>query len=70
LPSETEYEELPKSVVVLSFESMAIMDESCEQFTTVQTFIVNVMEMVSFKDMIGGKSERKYFLIRKCHCPT
>jgi hypothetical protein len=31
-----EHEELQKSVVVLSFEPMVIMEESCEEFTTVQ----------------------------------
>jgi hypothetical protein len=55
-PSETVYEEVPKSVTVLRFQPMVNMNEVYEEFTVVQTFIANVMQMASFKDMSVGEN--------------
>jgi uncharacterized membrane protein (DUF485 family) len=51
LSRELEYEELRKTVAVLRFQPMVIMDELYEEFTTVQPYIANLMQMESFKDM-------------------
>jgi hypothetical protein len=55
LSREIEYEELRKTVAVLRFQLMVIMDELYEEFTTVQPYITNLMQMASFKDMSVGE---------------
>jgi hypothetical protein len=55
LSHETEYEELWKTVAVLRFQPVVIMDELYQEFTTVQPHIANLMQMASFKDMSFGE---------------
>jgi hypothetical protein len=55
LSREIEYEELRKTVAVLRFQPMVIMDELYEEFTTVQPYIANRMQMVSFEDISFGE---------------
>jgi hypothetical protein len=55
LSREIEYEELRKTVAVLRFQPMVIMDELYEEFTTVHSYIANLMQMASFKDMSVGE---------------
>jgi hypothetical protein len=51
LSREIEYEGLRKTVAVLRFQPMVIMDELYEEFATVQPYIANLMQMASFEDM-------------------
>jgi hypothetical protein len=53
--AEIEYEELQKTVALLRFQPMVIMDDLCEESTTVQPCIANLMQMTGFKDMNVGE---------------
>jgi hypothetical protein len=59
LSREIEYDELRKTVAVLRFQPMVVMDELYEEFTTVQLYIAYLMQMASFKDVSVGEKRVK-----------
>jgi hypothetical protein len=66
-----EYEELQEAVAVLRFQPMVIIDELCEEFTTVQPYIANLMQVANF-DMSVGENWVKASVIaqfdKNCIC--
>jgi hypothetical protein len=42
-------------LAVLRFQPVVVMDELYEQFSTVQLYIANLMQMASFKDVSVGE---------------
>jgi hypothetical protein len=55
-----------KFTAMLRFQPMVITDELYEEFTTVQPYNANLMQMASFKDISVGEKRVKVCSRQQC----